>query len=387
MQFRRPRATLISAAVFVALGVGLGACTVAGPGVTGDVEESDSLLVRADVQDLSAAEKAEFVDAILAMKRTPAVADGRVTNLYDSFVATHLSKLMCWTYDPTQGGWGHDGPDLLTWHRAFLLDFEQELAEVAGHPIAIPYWDWTDDASTAAVFSDDFMGNLGVESDGYAVTTGPFRAGEWEVSVRGIAAGDIDLPDHLVRATGTIDDALELPSTEEVTQALLRDTYDAAPWTSAADPNVSFRQYIDGGDATGLTCDSGEISFVDVKPGSLRLHSTVHLWVGGQADGAMGSLADTATSPNDPVFWLHHANIDRILEAWWIAHDYEYLPVSGGPHGNNIDDQLYPYTYTNGDMAVSTVSLGYAYDVLPTAGGTEEAQPVVHEGTAPAFHH
>lgn len=39
------------------------------------------------------------------------------------------------------------------------------------------------------------------------------------------------------------------------------------------------------------------------------LHGTVHNWVG-------GPMADLTTAPADPLFWLHHANVDRIWEAW-----------------------------------------------------------------------
>ena len=37
------------------------------------------------------------------------------------------------------------------------------------------------------------------------------------------------------------------------------------------------------------------------------VHGGVHVWVG----GAMGSVP---TSPADPIFWMHHANLDRL---WW----------------------------------------------------------------------
>lgn len=39
------------------------------------------------------------------------------------------------------------------------------------------------------------------------------------------------------------------------------------------------------------------------------LHNGVHMWVG-------GTMVDIRTSPADPVFWLHHANIDRIWLSW-----------------------------------------------------------------------
>lgn len=37
------------------------------------------------------------------------------------------------------------------------------------------------------------------------------------------------------------------------------------------------------------------------------VHDGIHVWVG----GAMSSIP---TPPADPLFWTHHANIDRL---WW----------------------------------------------------------------------
>lgn len=43
-----------------------------------------------------------------------------------------------------------------------------------------------------------------------------------------------------------------------------------------------------------------------------QLHNSVHRAVG-------GTMA-TASSPADPLFWLHHANIDRLWAEWQRAH-------------------------------------------------------------------
>jgi tyrosinase len=43
------------------------------------------------------------------------------------------------------------------------------------------------------------------------------------------------------------------------------------------------------------------------------LHADVHAWVG-------GTMRDLLTSPADPLFWLHHANIDRIYTSWRKQH-------------------------------------------------------------------
>jgi tyrosinase len=86
-------------------------------------------------------------------------------------------------------------------------------------------------------------------------------------------------------------------------------------------------------------------------------------------------MHDTATSPNDPSFWLHHANVDRLAENWWALNEYEFLPVTGGPIGGNIDDTMSPYEFTNGDMATPTEDLGYTYD-------QPESETVPQDGAA-----
>jgi tyrosinase len=48
-------------------------------------------------------------------------------------------------------------------------------------------------------------------------------------------------------------------------------------------------------------------NFTDFATSLENIHNGVHDWVG----GTMG-LLETAAA--DPIFWMHHANIDRI---WW----------------------------------------------------------------------
>ena len=39
-----------------------------------------------------------------------------------------------------------------------------------------------------------------------------------------------------------------------------------------------------------------------------------------------------ATSPNDPVFFLHHCNVDRLWAQWWSDNPKRpYLPADGEP--------------------------------------------------------
>lgn len=47
-----------------------------------------------------------------------------------------------------------------------------------------------------------------------------------------------------------------------------------------------------------------------------RMHNSGHGWVG-------GDMANTAISPNDPIFWMHHAQIDRIWAVWQLGNPDE----------------------------------------------------------------
>lgn len=58
-------------------------------------------------------------------------------------------------------------------------------------------------------------------------------------------------------------------------------------------------------------------------------HNPVHDLIGG--------IMSTMMSPLDPLFYLHHANIDRLTHAWAL------------PDGKGIPDTAYPYSSTNSD--------------------------------------
>jgi tyrosinase len=76
------------------------------------------------------------------------------------------------------------------------------------------------------------------------------------------------------------------------------------------------------------------------------VHGGVHIWVG-------GTMGDASVSPADPVFWMHHANLDRV---WW-----EWYNSAAGNHQDPIIPGLIsPWTYTEPDTR-NIISLGYKY--------------------------
>jgi tyrosinase len=62
------------------------------------------------------------------------------------------------------------------------------------------------------------------------------------------------------------------------------------------------------------------------------IHDQIHVDVGGQGPG--GHMADPAAAAFDPIFWLHHCNVDRVLALWQAVYPDVY--VSPGPAGDGI---------------------------------------------------
>lgn len=76
------------------------------------------------------------------------------------------------------------------------------------------------------------------------------------------------------------------------------------------------------------------------------------------------------SSPNDPVFWLHHCNIDRLWAEWQRENPGEnYRPPSGTPNvvaGHGLDDPMPPWeseaTPPTPRSVLDHHALGYTYD-------------------------
>ncbi|MCW2990521.1 MAG: putative tyrosinase [Solirubrobacterales bacterium] len=295
-----------------------------------------AIAIRKDVKDMTAQEKKAFVDAVLKLKHTPSPFGKNHISLYDVFVYYHrrVSNL------PVDGA--HQGPAFLPWHREFLYAFEAALINVSGDKdLAIPYWDWTDPASTRAVFSRDFLGTDGNPRKHHAVVNGPFRKGKWKIVVPELVGSanpfepQIDqVADHpyIQRALGWTSrlGVTGLPTAAEMARVMSVSQYDAKPWNRNTDPRFSFRCALEGWGKPGDLDTTGS-------------HNQVHLWIGGAWEEQGGIQLGTTTgaaSPNDPIFWLIHSNIERLWQQWQDRNGRVYEPVSGARFGHNLRDPL-----------------------------------------------
>jgi tyrosinase len=288
--------------------------------------------VRKNQASLSADERAAFVNAVLALKNM--VRPGGTISIYDEYVQAHMLAM--------GAGQAHEGPAFLPWHRAFLRSFERDLQAV-DPTVTIPYWDFTvDNTPDASLWDDDFLGGNGDPDENYTVLTGPFAPDQWPVLFDG---------PHLRRSFGLwVDD---LPTAQDVDDGFLIDTYDEFPYDVGSVVMDSFRNYIEGWNRA--------------EP---EMHNRVHNWVG-------GSML-TMMSPNDPVFWLLHANLDRLWAQWIDLYGLDTYPVTGAPPGHNRRDPMVPFGITPESM-FDHHALGYVYDterqIRPSADAASP-QPV-----------
>jgi tyrosinase len=267
---------------------------------------------------LNASEKAKYVVAVLALK-----ASGK----YDQYVNTHMGAMAA----------AHRGPAFLPWHREFLRRFELDLRAI-DPSVTLPYWDWSvDNSATSSIWDASFMGGNGRPSDGW-VDTGPFAnsTGSWTLIYDGPA---------LRRRFGVSASALPTPS--DVTNALSITPYDVAPFTMFS--ASGFRNRLEG-------WISGP-----------QLHNLVHVWIG----GSMGPMS----SPNDPVFFLHHCFIDKLWADWQALHPAEtYQPISGAAAGHNLNDSMEPWASLGEIITPASVfdhhALDYCYDTEPMCAPT-----------------
>jgi len=351
---------------------------------------SQDIRVRKSVTALTAAERKEFVDAVLALKRAKSPYDASLS-YYDQFVQWHKDRYVCHAAEHGAGASPmlmiHTGPMFLPWHREFIQRFERALREVSGKDVTLPYWDWTDQESVSpdnphGVFRADFMGGDGNPDEQYAVTTGPFKKGAWTLNVQPEGATwAASATTFLTRRLGR---AQALPTKAQVEMALAAEEYDVPPYTAMSDPGNSFRSALEGTGSvlSGMECGSdGWMALVSDLPratptgppaarpsagsGRSGLHNALHGWVGGVlSTGVRPAIRGTMvlmTSPNDPIFFLHHANIDRLWAEWQTAHPGKTYEPKGGYSGNSADSAMAPFGDVSPQRVEKISDLGYRY--------------------------
>jgi tyrosinase len=78
-----------------------------------------------------------------------------------------------------------------------------------------------------------------------------------------------------------------------------------------------------------------------------------------------------ATSPNDPVFYLNHCNVDRVWEAWLVNQGRTYVPSqseSAQLAMHRLNDPMYSILISQPTTPAQMLDVSqlYTYDLLPS---------------------
>ena len=254
------------------------------------------------------------------MKRV-ATTNGQATygaayRSYDYFTAKHYAACI-----DARGNGAHYGPQFATWHAALGLEFERALLAVDPAIEALPYWDASE--TSPSVFGRTYFGSAPGAGEEHDLVDGPFAS--WRVprhksladyapststfsastAVAGNAAGYLRHPDSTISAGGVVRFGGGY--------VLERDAF----WRCVEEPTtfLEWNMCVD----LGFAPDGSDLGD--------STHRGAHTGVGGFEDPRYlnndGDFHDTFAGPNDPIFFFHHANVERSRH-WWTwtrAHD------------------------------------------------------------------
>jgi len=228
-----------------------------------------------------------------------------------------------WPRGATWNECQHSSWYFLPWHRIYLHYFERVVRQTVstlGGPDdwALPYWNYSDPRRPSvrrlpAAFREPQMpsGEPNPLFVSQRSQSNPAINGGEEVDLEDVDIGAAMAEMHFSEPTG--------------------------------DP--SFAGF--GGPVTGFSHSGGSVGSLENIP-----HGMVHVEVGGiQPRGWMSSFA---TAGRDPIFWLHHANIDRLWKVW----------LNQGSRVNPPDTRWLDMSFTIGSGASATTLA--VRDVLDT---------------------
>lgn len=259
------------------------------------------------------------------------------------------------TYDtPALDAWNscqHGSFFFLSWHRMYLYYFERILRDASGDPdLALPFWDYTDPAQRAipAAFRDP------------AAPANPLFVAQ--------------------RAPG-INQGAQVPASATTFTTAMTFTN----FSSATGSGLSF-----GGQRVPAPVHFGGVfGQIESQP-----HNIIHVVVGGQS----GWMSDPNMAARDPIFYFHHANIDRLWNVWlargdgranpseqnWRTQTFTFFDETGTAiqmTGEEVVDsaQQLHYTYAEGSGDQPQPEAIGTTESLPSAPFTDDRQEILVE--------
>ena len=318
------------------------------------------------------------------------------------------------------------------WHRGYLGYFEQTIRELSGDAsFALPYWDWTQlpqipDAMFDGVLTPagqafaPYTGNLALFTSFIKPTLSKYFASlspaqQAQQNIRGYTAFDnlwndvTGFSPTVVQGGAGISGNMAYANTCG-SRYLSRDN---PKFDKATAYDVSEFIVYSGLLPTDFNNPVGALSFTSSKTPSHNSpagtfstlegmpHNNVHNYIGGVGPldpGPYGNMTNFL-SPVDPIFFMHHSNMDRLWDVWTRkqkALNLPYLPpqpdlktlsdepflfyvdakgnyVTNGKAGDYLSTDVFEYDYEpgSGEKVISTPARVAAKRAPPVRGTTK----------------
>jgi len=277
----------------------------------------------------------------------------------------------------TRGYCTHASELFPTWHRAYLLALEkaltdsakriavrypaQERAEyiAAAQELRLPYWDWLNYA-TVEQRQPSFLWKSLITINtpsGMATVNNPFKKFTFP-DAKGLNINPVGVNPsvRLGASTGReksdwLHNNLRLssggiPDLKKMKASMLETKYGPGDWNLVSNKarNESLAQ--EAADTARVGAEAYQLSHE-------IMHDQIHVLVGGfgHADTKWptGHMTNPQTAGFDPIFWLHHCNVDRIIAEWQMVHRDVWLPSPDPARSGMITDQteLRPFYHPN----------------------------------------
>jgi hypothetical protein len=304
-------------------GVGLLSAAGTGSAFAQPVNGTGTILVRREINSLSDDDLSSLRAGVAAMK------------------ARDPSDPTSWLFQANIHGTHDDIPDtfgdvwatcqhgsffFLSWHRMYLYYFDRILRAAAGpgNPeFALPYWDYSVPAQRSL---PDAFRNPATPNN----------------------------PLYTSRRRASRNAGVPLPaSATDDTQAMATINFASSQGSG---------QSFGGQTVDGPVHQTGPHGRLESQP-----HDVIHVSIGGQS----GWMTDPDMAARDPIFWLHHCNIDRMWEHWRALGGGRSNPTTDDTWMNTVftfyDENGNKVTLTGADVLDTQNQLDYRYDDLPPA--------------------
>jgi len=355
-------------------------------------EDSGKIKIRKNIDFLTPEELQRFRNAVATMKSLDKFEQDERSFGY--WARIHANQCQ------------HSWEQFLTWHRAYLYFFEQQLQDI-DPTVTIPYWDWASyrddvEASIAAMSSTAGLDNgiipeayrCWIDQDGIDALKAEGLPQAVLDKLATVLNQKFDSGNRLFLKAGIVwtDD---LPSSQAIIAALEKINplwhYQRWPGGSAG---LIFEAYPRPEDVDRILQLDNFFSFGSGPAdnhffGALEnIHNLIHNFSGGvnpnfgnstepmNVDNPQnGDMVNAGRTAFDPIFWGHHSNCDRLWSEWQKLH------TKSGP--DDPDDVLAPWNMTV-EQTYSTAALGYQYMQSSHVFPTSSQVPMAKFVSAPA---